>query len=122
MKTTKNDNYYLEKMLFYIDFIMQYFENLKRKNLVLRPNDQDSDGIAYKFIQLKEEAKNLSNELLFNNFKLAKHISLLNGFRNRLTHDYENVQYRFFYEIIENDLPDLKREIIKILEENKVFM
>jgi len=37
------------------------------------------------------------------------------AFRNRLTHDYENVSYTFFDEIIEHDLPNLKKEIERIV-------
>lgn len=94
-----------------------YMEQIQENNLVLKPNDQLSDGIIYKFIQLREESKKLSEQFLNEHKFIRENIILLNGFRNRLTHDYDNVSYTFFYEIINNDLPKLKIEIISVLTE-----
>ena len=43
-----------------------------------------------------------------------KELVKIRGFINRLAHDYENVSYTFFTEIIEIDLPILKIMIIEI--------
>ena len=91
MKEIKDDEYYLNKMLTYIDYIMLYVNNIKKDNSILKPNDQASDGVIYKFIQLREESTNLSEDLLNNYPSIQRNVKLLNGFRNRLTHDYENV-------------------------------
>lgn len=115
MKEEKNDNYYLNRMIFYIDCIFNYYELIKNKNKTIMANDQESDGIVYKFLQLKEETNKLSNEFLINNIEISKNIRLLNGFRNRIVHDYDNILYSFFIEIIENDLPKLKEMIQKLL-------
>lgn len=111
----ERDNYYLRKILKYIDFIFVYVNNIEENNGYLKPNDQYSDGVVYKFIQLKEEFSKLSNELIDSNIYLKETLKLLNGFRNRLTHDYENVSYSFFNEIIKCDLPKLKSEIENII-------
>lgn len=115
MKVIKNDCYYLNRILKYINLIFEYSDNIRNKNSYLKPNDQESDGIIYKFIQLREETKHLSADLIRKNKELEYHINLLSGFRNRLTHDYDNVQYSFFIEIIENDLPKLKKILENIL-------
>lgn len=78
-------------------------------------DDQDSDGVLYKFIQLREETKKVSTVFLESNPNIKQIFILLNGFRNRITHDYENVSYSFIDEIVEYDLPILKTEIMKIL-------
>ena len=57
----------------------------------------------------------MSDRLLENYPYIKNSIRLLGGFRNRLTHDYENVSYSFFNEIILSDLPRLKSEIEIIL-------
>ena len=116
MKEIKDDEYYLNKMLTYIDYIMVYVNNIKKDNSILKPNDQASDGVIYKFIQLREESTNLSEDLLNNYPSIQRNVKLLNGFRNRLTHDYDNVSYTFFDEIIEFDLPKLKKEILKVIK------
>lgn len=103
-------------MLFYINCIYEYADRINKSNSFLQANDQNSDGVIYKFIQLREEAKNISKELLEKNAILEKNIQSLIGFRNRLTHDYENVSYTYFDEILEHNLVELKNEIEKILE------
>ena len=47
----------------------------------MMPDDQDSDGILYKFIQLREETKKISDIFLESNIKIKKSFMLLNGFR-----------------------------------------
>ena len=115
MKNIKDDTYYLNKMLTYINYINEYMKYIKEINGKLLPKNQDSDGVIYKFIQLKEESSKLSEQLLISNPILSKNIKLLNGFRNRLTHDYDNVSYDYFEEIINYDLIILSNEILRIL-------
>ena len=47
MREEKNDYYYLKKILKYINYILDYYEEMKRKKKNIIPNDQDSDGIIY---------------------------------------------------------------------------
>lgn len=115
MDKIKDDKYFLNRMLIYIDYINNYVSVINENNSNIKPNDQNSDGLIYKFIQLREESKNLSEEILINNPVLNSNIKSLINFRNRLTHDYDNLVYSYFDEIIEHDLPILKEEIEKIL-------
>ena len=112
MREEKNDDYYLKKILKYINYILDYYEEMKRKKKNIIPNDQDSDGIIYKFLQLKEECSKLTLQFLIEHPRIHYHIKLLNGLRNRLVHDYENVSYSFFIEILENDLLEFRQLII----------
>lgn len=114
MKITIDDEKCLERMLEYIEYIEKYKKVIDDNGTHMEPNDQLSDGIVYKFIQLREEAKNLSQELLNDNPVLSKSISLIIGFRNRLTHDYQNVSYGYFDEIFEHDLQELKSTLLDI--------
>ena len=57
----------------------------------------------------------MSDKLLDSYPYIKSSVRLLGGFRNRLTHDYENVSYSFFNEIILSDLPRLKKEIESII-------
>ena len=118
MKEIKNDLYYLKRIVYYIDKILEYVENINDNNSEMMPDDQDSDGVLYKFIQLREESKKVSNEFLEKNPSIKQIFILLNGFRNRITHDYENVSYSFIDEIVEYDLPILKSEITNLISNN----
>ena len=111
----KTDEDYLRKMLEYIRLIGVYTARVHRSGGDLVPNDQLSDGVAYKFMQLREESKKISPELLLRFPDFEAQIHKLNGFRNRLTHDYENVSYSYFDEIVEVDLPKMSRAIEEIL-------
>lgn len=112
----KDDSYYLKRMLDYIGYIEKYAANIRKKKIRLKANNQESDGVIYKFIQLREESTKITPLLLKNSNSLDKQIKKLNGFRNRLTHDYENVSYSFFDENIDFDLPKLKNTIQEVLE------
>lgn len=57
MENKKDDKYYLNKMLVYIDYINQYVDVINENKSTIQPNDQNSDGVIYKFIQLREESK-----------------------------------------------------------------
>ena len=66
MVKVKNNFYHLSNMLKYIDFINAYVKHIRESNGVLKANDQNSDGVIYKFLQLKEEATAISEDLLKN--------------------------------------------------------
>lgn len=38
----------------------------------------------------------------------------LYGLRNRIVHDYEGVNLKLVWEIIESDLPDLKKQLLEL--------
>lgn len=118
MDNVKDDGYHVQKMLHYIDTIERYTAHLRAAGKEIQMDDQDSDGIIYKIIQLREEAGNLSEEFLEANPNIKSIVSFLRGFRNRLVHDYENVRYQFFDEILSEDLPSLKQELINAKNRN----
>lgn len=41
----------------------------------------------------------------------------MNGLRNRIVHDYEGVNLRLVWEIISEDIPELKEKLQKLLNE-----
>jgi uncharacterized protein with HEPN domain len=113
MDNVKDDLYHLNKMIHYIETAENYAKNMAAQGKVIQTDDQDSDGIIYKIIQLREEAAYLSQEFLSAHSEIDKTVRLIKGFRNRLVHDYDNVSYVFFREIIEEDLPALKEQLIQ---------
>ena len=103
MSEIKDDKYYLSRMLHYSMLIEAYYKVLMRHGKNMTADDQESDGIIFKFNQLGEEAK----PYLRNHSDLSQHITLLIRFRNKIIHDYDTVTYSFFDEIIVNDIPKL---------------
>lgn len=108
MEEKKDDEYYVKRIVEYIEFAIEYSNSMKKKNKNMKPNDQDSDGVVYKICQIREEIKNLSEEYINNHTELHEHLKKLIGFRNRLIHDYANVSYDYFDEILDLNLPELK--------------
>ena len=39
----------------------------------------------------------------------------IKGFRNRLVHDYGNVNYSFVYVAVKEDIPELKNQLEKLM-------
>lgn len=115
MTEIKDDRYYLQRMLHYAELIVAYYKALKEHGKNMTADDQESDGIIFKFNQLREEAKHLSSHLLSQHQDLAKQVTMLIRFRNRVIHDYENVKYSFFDEIVTNDIPALINTLKLIL-------
>ena len=87
-------------MLIYIDYIMEYVNNIKKDDSILKPNGQAFDGVIYKFIQLREESTNLSEEFLNNHPSIQRNVRLLNCFRNCLMYDYDNDSYTFLMKLL----------------------
>lgn len=117
MDNIKTDAYYITKMLKYINMIESYLSKMEKLGIKLTKNEPYSDGVTYKLIQLREEAKNLSYRVLDKYPLLAKELKFITSFRNQLTHDYDNVKYTFFEEILEYDIPKLKRLLEDALDE-----
>lgn len=63
------------------------------------------DSMLFRMIQISENAKRLSDE-----FKQTHDIIpwySLNGLRNRIVHDYGNVDLNIVFETLKNDIPEL---------------
>ena len=56
-------------------------------------------------IQLSENAKKLSDEYKMRNREILW--SAMYGLRNRIVHDYGNVDLKVVYETLKNDIPEL---------------
>jgi len=81
-----------------------FFENVEKQYAVLR-------GLEI----IGEATKNLSRELK------ARHLEVpwkdIAGMRDKLIHEYFGVNLELVWETVKNKLPELKKQIIKILKE-----
>lgn len=71
----------------------------------LNVNEVLLDSMLFRMIQISENAKRLTDE-----YKLShSHIpwSALSGMRNRIVHDYGNVDLNIVYETLKNDMLEL---------------
>lgn len=77
----------------------------------LNANELLLDSMLFRMIQISENSKKLSDE-----FKQKHSLVPWNavyGFRNRIVHDYGNVDLNIIYETLKNDIPDLLEVLSK---------
>lgn len=64
------------------------------------------DSMIFRFIQISENSKKLS-EVFKQNFSQVPWTDI-SGLRNRLVHDYTNVDLTIVYKTVSEDIPNLK--------------
>ena len=108
MENLKNDDYYIQKLMKDLIFIEKYMNNVDIDEL--NSNELLLDSMLFRMIQLSENAKRLSEEYIktYNDIPW----NAIYGLRNRIVHDYGNVDLQVVYETLKNDIP----ELLKLLE------
>ena len=110
MDNIKNDKYYINQILDDINIIIKYTNNISYDDFII--DEQLIDAVLFRLIQMTENIKKLSFS-----FK-EKHNNIrwndIVGFRNRIVHDYGKTDYTIVYEVVSNDIPNLK-EILLII-------
>ncbi len=66
------------------------------------------------YLQIGELVKNISNDTMkrYDNIEWK----MIKGLRNRIVHDYEGINLKSIWYIINNDILELKENIQKILD------
>ena len=109
MDNIKNDAYYIQKIKKDFEFVVVHMKNTDLQEL--NDNEVLLDSVFFRMIQISENAKKLSEE-----YKLSHRYvpwNALSGMRNRIVHDYGNVDLNVVYETLKNDIP----ELLKLLED-----
>lgn len=103
MDNVKNDVYFVQKIRKDLEFIAAHMRNVEIEEL--NADEVLLDSMMFRMIQISENAKKLTDE-----YK-AMHRSIpwnaLSGLRNRIVHDYGNVDLNVVYETLKNDIPEL---------------
>ncbi len=109
MDNIKNDKYFIDQILNDINKIIKYTDNVSYDDFI--NDEQLIDAVLFRLIQMTENIKKLSasfkekyNEISWNDIV---------GFRNRIVHDYGKTDYSVVYEVVSNDIPDLKEALLK---------
>lgn len=103
MDNIKNDNYYLQKISKDLNFIVAQMKNVTINEL--NSNEILLDSMMFRMIQISENSKKLSDE--YKNRHAYFPWNAIYGLRNRIVHDYGNVDLNIIYETLKNDIPDL---------------
>ncbi len=107
MDNIKNDHYYLEKIKPDIEFIVAHMKSVDLQRL--NEDEVLLDSMMFRMIQISENAKKLSVE--YKNEKSNLPWDELSGLRNRIVHDYGNVDLDIVYETLKYDIPKLLEDL-----------
>lgn len=107
MDNTKNDNYYLNKIRTDIEFIIIHMKDVDLQEL--NDNEILLDSMLFRMIQISENAKRLSEEYRAEKSHLPW--NELIGLRNRIVHDYGNVDMNIVFETLKFDIPELMEQL-----------
>ena len=107
MDNIKNDAYYIEKLKTDLAFICLHISGKTGEEF---DNDEVlQDSMMFRLIQISENAKKVSDA-----FK-AEHNDIpwtdVYGLRNRIVHEYGNVDMSIVYDTLLNDIPDFLRKL-----------
>ena len=107
MDNVKNDAYYIRKIVEDLRFIEIHMAPVDKEEF--SGNELLQDSMMFRLIQISENAKKLSEE-----YKAGKKTipwTAVYGLRNRIVHDYGNVDLSIVYETMKNDIPELRQLI-----------
>ncbi len=108
MDNIKNDNFYIEKILEDLRFIVEHTKGITKESL-----EEDLillDSMMFRLIQISESAKRLSEE--FKDEHSTIPWTAIHGLRNKIVHDYGNVDLDIVFFTLTVDIPDLLNKII----------
>lgn len=102
----KSDNEYIEKILKDITYIIEKMDKIDYDSFVV--NTILQDAMMFRLIQISENAKLLSEE-----YKSKSNIpwTSISGLRNRIVHDYGNVDLTVIYNTLVDDIPRVREEL-----------
>ena len=103
MDNEKNDHYYIRKIRQDLEFIVVPMRDVDLDELTA--NEVLLDSMLFRMIQISENARKLTDE-----FKQKRENipwNAMYGLRNRIVHDYGNVDLNVVYETLKNDIQDL---------------
>ena len=108
MDNMKDYNYYIQRIRKDLEFMVIHMRNVDIEDL--KKDDVLLDSMLFRMIQVSENAKKLSDKYKENNCDVPWRA--LSGFRNRIVHDYGNVDLDIVYETLKNDIPNILEKLV----------
>lgn len=108
------DRIILQKIINYINEVEEYIKDLTIEKFML--DKKTITACAFTVSQIGEMAKDITEEtqIRFSNIPWKA----MKGMRNKIVHDYENIDLSVLWGTIKKSLPELKEEMKKIIFEN----
>ena len=109
---TNKDKIILQKILAYVDEVSQYVKGYNFDSFL--EDRKTISACSFIISQIGELSKELS-EAIQNDNPNIPWISI-RGMRNKIVHDYENIDYMVLWGTIETSLPELKRQLAELIK------
>ena len=110
----KNKEYMsLKKMIEYINKALKYTEGCSFETF--SRNEEKVDATVFAISQIGELVKNITKETMERNNNIEWNI--IKNLRNKIVHDYEGINLNLIWDIITDDIIQLKMDLEKILKE-----
>lgn len=103
MDNKKNDTYFIERIRKDLMFIVRCTENIDLRSF--SQNEILQDSMMFRLIQISENARKLSDTFRYNH-PIVPWTAVF-GLRNRIVHDYGNVDLTIVFDTLKTDIPDL---------------
>ena len=107
----RDDTVYLRHILDAIELIEEYTRGMTENQFM--SNSMAHDAVVRQIEIIGEAARNISSEFQ------VKHSGLpwgkMTGIRNKIIHEYFNINYSIVWDTVQDDLPPLKKSVKKIL-------
>ena len=107
MDRAKDDKYYLEKVITDIKYLIRVTKDVSKEEL--EDNETLLDSVMFRFIQISENLKRVSDDLRENNPNIPWHQAI--GLRNKIVHEYGKIDLTIIYDVLKHDLDNLYKEL-----------
>ena len=113
------DRIIIQKIIGYIDDIEKYVIGLEAKDFL--DDKKTITACAFTVSQIGEIVKEITTDTM-NQYKMIPWNSM-RGMRNRIVHDYENIDLSVLWGTVKESLPELKNKLKDIIlkEKNILF-
>ena len=111
MDNKKDNNYYINKIVLDLDFIIAHSKDVSYDEFC--SNEILVDSMMFRLIQISENSEKLTEKFKeeHNNIQWRA----MKGLRNRIVHEYGAVDLTIIYDTLLKDIPKLKDSILSIL-------
>lgn len=107
----RDDSVYLHHILDAISSIEEYTKGMTENEFL--SNSMAHDAVVRQIEIIGEAARNISDEFRVKHSKLPW--GKMTGIRNKIIHEYFNINYAIVWDTVKDDLPVLKKSVEKIL-------
>lgn len=111
MDNKKDNTYYVKRIISDLAFVVEHTEGVTQAEL--EENEILVDSVMFRLIQISENSDKLTDEFKAHYTNIPWRA--IKGMRNRIVHEYGNVDLAVVYNTVINDIPKLLNELKKIV-------